>query len=132
VETFTAFLLSVVVGAQRFAHASMLRADAVLHALLGMTEFPVDDTIRHLFQRFGQGQSFVAWIASHACDAIEFSGRVDEDDPGAASAFFFLATRWKFTRTPFRSTNVTQWIGLSKLLDPNGPKFRRATSRTLR
>ena len=41
-ETFTAFLLSVVAGARRFARTSLLRADAALHALLGMKRFPVD------------------------------------------------------------------------------------------
>src|SRR6201998_3463686 len=56
VETFTAFLLSVVAGARRFAQTSVLRADVALHALLGMARFPVDDTIRNLFKRFGQGQ----------------------------------------------------------------------------
>lgn len=55
-ETFTAFLLSVVVGARRFAHASLLRADVALHALLGMARFPTDDTMRNLFKRFSQGQ----------------------------------------------------------------------------
>ena len=56
VETFTAFLLSVVAGARRFAHTSLLRADVALHALLGISRFPVDDTMRNLFKRFGQGQ----------------------------------------------------------------------------
>ncbi len=56
VETFTAFLLAVVAGARRFAHTSLLRADVALHALLGITRFPTDDTIRNLFKRFGQGQ----------------------------------------------------------------------------
>ena len=37
VETFTAFLLSVVAGARRFAHTSLLRADLALHSLLGIT-----------------------------------------------------------------------------------------------
>jgi hypothetical protein len=55
-ETFTAFLLSVVAGARRFAHTSLLRADVALHAVLGISRFPVDDTIRNLFKRFGQGQ----------------------------------------------------------------------------
>jgi hypothetical protein len=55
VETFTAFLLSVVAGARRFAHTSMLRADVALHALLGISRFPSDDTMRNLFKRFGQG-----------------------------------------------------------------------------
>lgn len=54
--TFTAFLISVLVGARRFAHVSLLRGDRALHALLGMTRFPTDDTIRNLFRRFGMGQ----------------------------------------------------------------------------
>src|SRR5215475_1688053 len=55
-STFTAFLLSVLVGARRFAHASLLRGDRALHALLGMVRFPTDDTIRNLFRAFGMGQ----------------------------------------------------------------------------
>jgi len=54
-QTFTAFLISVVAGARRFAHASLLRADRALHALLGMKRFPTDDTMRNLFKRFTQG-----------------------------------------------------------------------------
>src|ERR1700680_3734254 len=54
--TFTAFLVSVLVGARRFAHASLLRGDRALHALLGLERFPTDDTIRNLFRRFGMGQ----------------------------------------------------------------------------
>src|SRR5437868_11739561 len=54
--TFTAFLISVLVGARRFAHASLLRGDRALHALLGLERFPTDDTIRNLFRRFGMGQ----------------------------------------------------------------------------
>src|SRR3954468_1344648 len=34
--TFTAFLISVLVGAKRFAHANWLRGDRALHALLGI------------------------------------------------------------------------------------------------
>ena len=55
VETFSAFLLSVVAGARRFAHTSLLRADVALHALLGISRFPTDDTMRNLFKRFSQG-----------------------------------------------------------------------------
>jgi hypothetical protein len=54
-QTFTAFLISVVAGARRFAHTSLLRADRALHALLGIDRFPTDGTIRNLFKRFGQG-----------------------------------------------------------------------------
>jgi hypothetical protein len=31
----------------------LLRADVALHAVLGISRFPVDDTIRNLFKRFG-------------------------------------------------------------------------------
>jgi hypothetical protein len=54
-ETFTAFVISVVAGARRFAHSSLLRADRALHALLGMPRFPTDGTMRNLFKRFQQG-----------------------------------------------------------------------------
>jgi hypothetical protein len=53
-ETFTAFLISVVGGARRFAHTGLLRADRALHALLGIKRFPTDGTIRNLFKRFRQ------------------------------------------------------------------------------
>jgi hypothetical protein len=55
-STFTAFLVTVLVGARRFAHASLLRGDRALHALLGLNRFPTDDTIRNLFRRFGMGE----------------------------------------------------------------------------
>ena len=54
-QTYTAFLISVLVGARRFAHTSLLRADRALHAVLGMKRFPTDGTIRNLFKRFQQG-----------------------------------------------------------------------------
>src|SRR5207248_10742327 len=54
--TFTAFLISVRLGAKRFAPASLLRGDQALQALLGLERFPTDDTIRNLFGRFGRGQ----------------------------------------------------------------------------
>jgi hypothetical protein len=53
--TFTAFLIAVLVGAKRFAHANWLRGDRALHALLGIDRFPTDDTIRNLFRRFTMG-----------------------------------------------------------------------------
>jgi len=46
VKTFTAFLLSVVEGARRFAHTSLLRADTALHALLGISRFPCSQKTR--------------------------------------------------------------------------------------
>ncbi|HEX3875581.1 MAG TPA: transposase, partial [Bryobacteraceae bacterium] len=54
--TFTAFLMSVLAGARRFAHTTLLRGDHALHALLGMDRFPTDDTIRNLFRRFSMGE----------------------------------------------------------------------------
>jgi len=39
-ETFTAFLLSVVAGARRFACTSLLRGGVALHALRGRSAFP--------------------------------------------------------------------------------------------
>lgn len=53
--TFTSFLIAVVLGARRFAHAGWLRGDRALHALLGLNRFPTDDTIRNLFRRFTMG-----------------------------------------------------------------------------
>lgn len=55
VETFTAFVVSVVVGARRFAQAGLVKADKALHGVLGLKRFPTDDTIRNLFKRFNQG-----------------------------------------------------------------------------
>jgi hypothetical protein len=54
--TFTAFLMSVLVGAKRFAHAGLLRSDRALHTLLGLERFPTDDTMPNLFRKFGMGQ----------------------------------------------------------------------------
>ncbi len=53
--TFTAFLMAVLAGAKRFAHANWLRNDRALHALLGLSRFPTNDAIRNLFRRFGMG-----------------------------------------------------------------------------
>ena len=51
----TAFLIAVLAGAKRFAHAGLVRSDRALHALLGMQRFPTDDTIRNLFRWFKMG-----------------------------------------------------------------------------
>ena len=48
-QTFTAFLVSVLAGARRFAPTGLLRADRALHAVLGMKRFPTDGTIRNSF-----------------------------------------------------------------------------------
>ena len=53
--TFTAFLIAVLVGAKRLAHANWLRGDRALQAPLGIGRFPTDDTIRNLFRRFTMG-----------------------------------------------------------------------------
>jgi hypothetical protein len=53
--TLTAFLMSVLAGARRFAHTGLLRSDRALHALLGIARFPSDDTMRNLFRRFRMG-----------------------------------------------------------------------------
>jgi Transposase DDE domain group 1 len=55
-STFTAFLVSILVGARRFAPASLLRGDRALHGLLGLDRFPTDDTSRNRFRRFGMGE----------------------------------------------------------------------------
>jgi hypothetical protein len=55
-ETFTAFLISVLSGARRFAQAGLLRLDKAMHCLLGITRFPTDDTMRNLFKRFSQAK----------------------------------------------------------------------------
>jgi hypothetical protein len=60
-HALTAFVMAVVVGAQRFAHSEWLRADRVLHALLGLERFPSDDTIRNFFLRFTQGHIEAFW-----------------------------------------------------------------------
>jgi hypothetical protein len=60
-HSLTAFLMSVVVGAQRFAHTEWLRADRVLHALLGLERFPSDDTVRNFFLRFSQAHIEAFW-----------------------------------------------------------------------
>ena len=51
-----AFLMTVLAGAKRFAHAGLLRGDQALHALLGLTRFPTADTICNLFRQFGMGE----------------------------------------------------------------------------
>jgi hypothetical protein len=55
-QILVGFILSVIAGAQRFAHANQLRADRALHALLGMQRFPSDDTILNYFRRFNQAE----------------------------------------------------------------------------
>lgn len=79
-ETFTAFVFAVVAGAQRFAHTQLLRADHALHAVLGLSRFPSDDTFRHFFRRFGLPQ---------------------------VNAFFAALSRWQLARLPARTGGYT-------------------------
>ena len=60
-HTLTAFVVGVVVGARRFAHTEMVRADRGLHALLGLQRFPGADTVRSLFHRFTQAHIEAFW-----------------------------------------------------------------------
>ena len=77
-QTFTAFLMSVLAGARRFAHASLLRADRALHALLGMKRFPTNDTMRNLFKRFTPGrvvrfyEPLWAWVTARVAHTLIF------------------------------------------------------------
>lgn len=50
------FWLAVAVGARRFSHLQMLRADRALQAMCGVRSFPTDDTVRNFFGRFGPAQ----------------------------------------------------------------------------
>jgi hypothetical protein len=43
VETYTAFVISVVVGARRFAQTGLMKADQALQRVLGIKRFPTDD-----------------------------------------------------------------------------------------
>src|SRR5207249_11393643 len=60
-STFTAFLVSVMVGARRFAHASVLRGDRVLHARLGMNRFPTDEPSALGFASSAGARSNAGW-----------------------------------------------------------------------
>jgi hypothetical protein len=60
-HSLTAFMMSVVCGAQRFAHCEWLRADRVLQAMLELGRFPSDDTIRNFFLCFTQGKIEAFW-----------------------------------------------------------------------
>ena len=83
-RSLTAFMMSVVCGAQRFAHCEWLRADRVLHVMLGMERLPSDDTIRNFFLRFMQGHIEKFWrplwrwlLGLLACPASGFALDLD-------------------------------------------------------
>ncbi len=69
------FWLAVAVGARRFAHQQMLRADQALQRLCGVRSFPSDDTVRNFFLRFG---------------------------PAEIAAFFPALWQWFFAQHPLR------------------------------
>ena len=50
-HTLTAFIIGVVIGARRFAHTELVRADRALHAMLGLRRWPGADTVRGFFHR---------------------------------------------------------------------------------
>ena len=60
-HTLTAFIVGVVVGARRFAHTELVRADRTLHGLLGMKRWPGADTVRGFFLRFTQAAIQTFW-----------------------------------------------------------------------
>ena len=60
-HALTAFLMSVVVGAPRFAHREWLRAERVWHAMPGLERLPGDDPIRNFFRRFSQAHIEAFW-----------------------------------------------------------------------
>jgi len=55
-DTLCAFLVSLILGASRFAHCDWLRFDSALHAMLGIVRFPGNDAILRFFGRFTQGR----------------------------------------------------------------------------
>jgi len=56
------FILSVIAGAQRFAHTNQLRGRIALTTRwLGMKRFPSDDTILNYFRRFSQAEVERFW-----------------------------------------------------------------------
>ena len=60
-QILVGFMLSVIAGARRFAHANQLRADRALQAMLGLKRFPSDDTILNYFRRFSQAEIERFW-----------------------------------------------------------------------
>lgn len=51
-EMFTSFFVSVWLGANRFAHTSILQHDKVLQKIFGLNRAPSNDTYRRFFQKF--------------------------------------------------------------------------------
>jgi hypothetical protein len=51
-EIFVSFFLSIWLGANRFAHTSILQHDKVLQKIFGLKRAPSNDTYRRFFQKF--------------------------------------------------------------------------------
>jgi hypothetical protein len=77
VQTFTAFLVSVLAGARRFAQTGLLRADEGLRRVLGIVRFPCDDTMRNFFKRFGQAQTYGFYAGLWAWQMERLAGRAE-------------------------------------------------------
>jgi len=60
-HTLTTFMVSVLVGARRFAHSGLLRADHALHAIFGFRRCPGDDAVRSMFGRFNAAKIETFW-----------------------------------------------------------------------
>ena len=60
-QTLTTFIIGVVIGARRFAHTELARADRALHAMLGLKRWPGADTVRSFFHRFTQASIQQFW-----------------------------------------------------------------------
>ena len=53
---FTSFLMATLLGASRFAHCGWLRLDKALHALLGVSRLPGEDSVLRFFARFSMSR----------------------------------------------------------------------------
>lgn len=60
-QTLTMFMVSVLIGAKRFAHSGLLRADRALHRSFGLERCPGADAIRHFFRRFDAAKIEQFW-----------------------------------------------------------------------
>jgi len=61
--TLTAFIIGVVIGARRFAHTELAKADRALHAMLGLKRRPGADTVRSFFHRFTSHHPLLAVLS---------------------------------------------------------------------
>ena len=94
VKTFTALLLSVVAGARRFAHTSLLRADTALHALLEFPVFPSTTPFATCSSASGRASVSVFSRACGAGSSNDFAGGTSwtkEIEVALDEAEYFLA-----------------------------------------